>query len=360
MKPPVLRPILAALAVTFAGLGSASAFTNPFSGIVSFGDSLSDLGNTVDEFDGLTDGENFLYNETGYNNLFYDVGRWSNGSVWVEHLASSLGLPALARNDGTGSNLTGTNFAWGGSTSGTGESDLIVDNLQTQIAHYLTILNTAGTGQPDVATTLFTVWSGGNDVIDDVTGARSITPQEVADNIGTAISTLYGAGGRSFLVPNLPPLGDKPNFLNTSYEAPADAFVSAYNPLLEAELSALEVQFSDIQIIRLDVYTLFSSILADPMAFGFTNVTDQSYTANASLPDKGSVVPDPDNYLFWDGTHPTRIGHEIIGNAAYGVVVAAVPEPAATAAFVVAAIALLAVVRRARRNGLRSHSGLPG
>jgi phospholipase/lecithinase/hemolysin len=345
MKLPVFRPVAAALFITVAGLSSSFA---SFTGIVSFGDSLSDLGNTVAEFDGLTDGENILYDETGYNNAFYDVGRWSNGSVWVENLASSLGLPALVRNDGT--SLTGTNFAWGGSLSGTGHTDLIVNNLQTQIGDYLTILGTSGNSQPAMASTLFTVWSGGNDVIDLVTDGTTITPQQIADNIGTAISSLYGAGGRSFLVPNLPPLGDKPNFLNTSSEAPANAFVNSYNPVLEAELTSLETEFADIQIIRLDIYTLFSDILANPATYGFTNVTDQSYTKNSALPEKGSVVADPDDYLFWDGTHPTRIGHEIIGAAAYGAVTSAVPEPATTAAavFVIAAVAIRIVRRRLR------------
>jgi hypothetical protein len=40
-----------------------------------------------------------------------------------------------------------------------------------------------------------------------------VTPQQICDHVAKAITALYHEGGRYFVVPNLPPLGDKPNYL---------------------------------------------------------------------------------------------------------------------------------------------------
>ena len=134
-----------------------------FSGIVAFGDSLSDLGNTYNYSSDLT-----LW-LIGYDPYYYDQGRWSDGPLWVEDLDLRLGFAALQRNDGT--NLYGTDFAWGGSTSGEGYTSFTffpgfyLPNLQTQIAKYLKLRSVPHARMPDISQTLFTVWSGGNDVI---------------------------------------------------------------------------------------------------------------------------------------------------------------------------------------------------
>src|SRR5690606_33362232 len=81
-----------------------SAYAGPFSGLVVFGDSLSDMGNiaqaSVDIFPGR----------------YYYNGRFSNGPVWVESLSVGLGLGELQR-----STAGGGDFAYGGAkTTGTG------------------------------------------------------------------------------------------------------------------------------------------------------------------------------------------------------------------------------------------------
>lgn len=213
--------------------------------------------------------------------------------------------------------LYGTDFAWGGSTSGDGSAFHLLPNLQTQIGYYLSILSaTQYVRMPKISETLFSVWSGGNDVIYAVTKQANITPAEVCANISTAIQTLYGNGGRFFFVPNLPPLGKKPNFLNTQYEAPADAFVAQYNPLLKAELAKLQGELAGVTIIPFDVHSLFVDVLKNPKNYGLTNTTDSAYVSNSSCPNGGYVVNNPEQYLFWDGTHPTIAGHAIVGREA--------------------------------------------
>ena len=303
------------LTLVAVGFSLFSANAQKFSGIVAFGDSLSDLGNTYS-----TLGDWGAYGLADYNSYFYDQGRWSNGPLWIEDIGLKFGFAALQRNDG--SNLYGTDFAWGGSTSFDGFSFAVLANLQQQVAYYINLLSTKYARMPKPADALFTVWSGGNDVIYYVTypDLYPLKPQEVSDNIGKAIAALYKAGARSFLVPNLPPLGDKPNFRNTKYQKPADDFVVAYNPMLHTKLAGLRQTLPGITILEFDVYTLFQDALNDPAKYGLTNAKDTAYIADIFYSHGGYLVDDVDKYLFWDGTHPTSVGHAIVGEGAYKVI----------------------------------------
>lgn len=308
--------VLIALSSSCCLLQSANA--QKFSAIVAFGDSLSDLGNTYNYSSSLS-----LW-LIGYDPYYYDQGRWSDGPVWVEDLDQRLGFAALQRNDGT--NLYGTDFAWGGSTSGDGYTsftyfpDFYLPNLQTQIANYIKLLSTPHARMPDIAQTLFTVWSGGNDVIylvQEYSGVPKATPERVRDHIGTAITTLYHAGGRYFLVPNLPPLGDKPNYrTNPKWKMEAEQFVNEYNPLLHAELAELSQKLGGITIIELHAHKLFNEVVRNYTNYGLTDVTQAAF-------NDGKVVNNPGQYLFWDVTHPTWVGHGIVGKNAYDTLQAA-------------------------------------
>src|SRR4051794_6489859 len=74
---------------------NAAVRAGGITGIVSFGDSLTDTGN--------------LYAATGQPPAPYDMGRFSNGPLWVEYLANQLGVAAP-----TASLLGGSNYAWAG------------------------------------------------------------------------------------------------------------------------------------------------------------------------------------------------------------------------------------------------------
>jgi phospholipase/lecithinase/hemolysin len=51
----------------------------------------------------------------------------------------------------------------------------------------------------------------------------------------------------------------------------------------------------------------------------------------------------PDQYLFWDGVHPTAAAHRMLGDA----FMAAVPEPGGIALLLVALLAMAVIRRRA-------------
>jgi len=304
-----------------------SASGQPYNGLIAFGDSLSDLGNLYITLGG-TASDQMIYADIGYTAApgRYDNGRYSNGPLWVEHLADQLGLGPLAPNNGYQPLTVGTDFAYAGARSGTGGTDFIIPNLLTQIECYLTLTN--GAASP---TALYTIWAGGNDVIDYIGDQMPNTPGAIgqftdtmASNISTAVTTLFNAGGRNFLVANLPALGDKPSYVNTPNQPFANAMVTSYNPKLAQALAILRTQHPGLRLAAWDVYSDFNQVLQNPAAFGFTNDTDAAFSSTGPYP--GSVVANPNQHVFWDETHPTAPGHAILGQFAYQAV-RQIPEP---------------------------------
>jgi phospholipase/lecithinase/hemolysin len=341
------------LAASFVLLTVASAHGATYSAIYAFGDSLSDLGNTYNALGGTASDE-AIYYELGYTTQpgRYDNGRWSNGPLWIEHVNSALGLPTLRRNDGIQNPFTHTNYAFGGSESGSGHLDLgLLPNLLTQI-QTMTTLSLGSVPQDG----LYSVWSGGNDVINYILDGEPNTPAGIdtltttmAGNISTAMTNLYNAGARHMIVPNLPALGDKPSFVNTPNQAFANDIVTSYNPKLADAITDFRTAHPDATITSWDVYTQFQDMLANPGSYGFTN-TEQAALNNSGL-YPGVVSATPNTHVFWDGTHPTEVGHQILGQSALEAlgVTLTIPEPTTLVLLSVGSIAMCS--RRSRRPG---------
>jgi phospholipase/lecithinase/hemolysin len=284
----------------------------PITGIVVFGDSLSDTGNVA--LAGIP-------TEPPRPSPPYYAGRFSNGPVWVERLASRLGLPLSPSLKG------GTDYAYGGAETGqAGTSTVGTPNIGTQVSTYLSGHPKVGAGQ------LFVVWGGANDFL----LAGQTNPAAVIGNLQAAIGALAAAGAKNFLVPNLPLLGELPETRGTPYQGPLDQLTAGFNAGLEQMLKGEEAS-QGIVIHRLDVAKLFGDALSHPGAYGLTNVTDPALNVAT-----GQVVPDPGSYLFWDPIHPTEAGHRLIGDAA----AAMVPEPASWALLLAGGAGLAALARR--------------
>lgn len=303
-RPGARLLLVAALALSWAP-GAAAL---PFDALVSFGDSLSDVGS------GPPEPPDF-------------GGRASNGPLWHEHLAMQMGLEPAETRD----------FAIGGATSG--RDGFLGDEtgLLPQVEEYAAAPPALGT-RP-----LFTVWAGGNDALDAAFSGGPLDPEalaaEAAANVATAVETLADAGARDFLVPDLPdaslfPITD--DFAGLGEEA--SVYSEAFNADLEAELATLDAS-RDLNLHRLGAAELFDAIVADPAAFGLENVSDGC----TALLNNEDPCEDPDAYLFWDPVHPTTAVHGLLG--ARGL--QAVPEPG-TGLLVAAGIALVGVARRRR------------
>jgi len=286
--------------MVMVGLMSAAVQSFAFSRVVLFGDSLSDTGNVFALTGGATP-------PAPYWN-----GRYSNGPVWAERLASGLGLSANASLTG------GTNFAFGGAEANTGStlSHNGTPNVGAQIGQF-----TAGGGSL-TSTDLVSLWIGGNDFLNGATN-----PSTVAGYVGTHLNTLYGLGGRTFLIPNLPLLGYTPGYVGTAMEAPVNALTAGYNTALSATVANFRATHSGVTVRELDVATLFNTVRTDPSAYGLTDVTHNYLTTGGN----------PDQFLFWDNVHPTQQIHMLVGNAA----LQAVPEPTSMVALGLGGLALM-------------------
>ncbi|HTM28670.1 MAG TPA: autotransporter domain-containing protein [Rhodanobacter sp.] len=346
-------------AITAALLYSATAAAANFSQVIVFGDSLSDDGNI-----------SLATAPTVQPPLRFTT---NPGTLGIEHVASHFGFtlqPSL---------LGGTDFAWGGAgvlTNSPG-TPAAVPTLTSQVGAYL-----AG-GTVD-SHALYSIWGGANDIFYAATsaGAAATAQQLIAQNIAAQIAQLQGAGlpqvqidallpqitqavtaavtqqvqaaagvsslmtaeqaqaaigaaaqqevkligqlqaagVKNILVFNLPNIGTTPS---ATAQGPAGAAALTglsliFNGQLNTGLAQMQTG-----IIPVDAYGLLSEAIANPSAYGFSNVTDPACGAGATsvaCGPQGSGLPftyapgTDQSYLFADGVHPTTATHAMLGD----------------------------------------------
>ncbi|MEQ9671250.1 SGNH/GDSL hydrolase family protein [Coleofasciculus sp. G2-EDA-02] len=242
-----------------------------------FGDSLSDMGTVFQMTGGMHP-----------PNPTYYKGRYSNGRVWVEYLALRLKLPSKRV----------TNLAYGGATTGSASSSL-VPGLVTQVQSFTQAHQRTN---PDA---LYVLWAGANDYLQ---GASSATIP--VENVTGAIASVASVGAKNILVANLPDLGQLPATRTSANSASLSALTQAHNQGLRRSLKVLSQQHPDLKIATLDANTLYREAIANPAAFGFTNVTSACVSGSGACSN-------PAQFLFWDSIHPTTAAHRILGEAAF-------------------------------------------
>ena len=267
------------------------------SNLLAFGDSLSDMGNAKDSILNVPDVPP------------YWQGRFSNGPVWLEYVSTAFGLTTTV-----GSlSEQGDNRAFGGAQTGQGFSYLLLQNVGTQIANYLANVQTTISSNDIVA-----LWAGGNDFLYGTANSDTIVA-----NMESHLRQLYEAGARQFIVPNLPPLEKTPEILTRSQnqQSTIAAEVISYNTKLANLISDLTAELG-IAVNFIDAWSLFNDIVANKAALGFTNTQDAACSAPSTLlplpicNSNSDVANNPDEYLFFDKAHPTRVMHEFIAHFA--------------------------------------------
>jgi len=278
--------------------------------LIVFGDSLSDSGNyfvntgefSVQPFEFIPSAP---YARSGFH--------FTNGRTWIERVARQLndrrsGKPAFRRPGRF------TNYAYG--TARSRASGTAFD-LGNQVGLFLSDFNGQAPQQPT-----YVMWTGANDVRDavnalfiDPSGATSsgILNEAVtatADNI----IALYGSGARTFMVANVPNIGLTPAVRAFGPEAEAAALQMSilYNQGLGQALDSLEV-FPEIRIVRLDVFEILAELVDDLQSEGRVNVTESCINPGVIV---DAICDRPGKYLFWDGIHPTRVGHRHLAREA--------------------------------------------
>lgn len=288
------------------------------SALLVFGDSLSDVGNAfaqrgVDAFPCPPHWQ----------------GRRCDGPVWVEGLASGLGLPPLRP-----SLAGGSDHAFGGARSGEGLSAKGMPNLLEQVIGFLGGVAdpaargfdpaAAGVAAPaapakrsalDPAGTLVVLRAGANDYL-DAPPAPAVA-QAVNAHLLEAVTGLAAAGYRRFLVPSELPWGWAPLDLPGVTEAARlqlNHLIASQNRALAAALRQLAAE-RGLTVVQPDFEAQLLAVRADPAGHGFADVQ------RPRLPGDGrqsaAAVPDAAAHLWWDSWgHLTAAFHRLLAQRA--------------------------------------------
>ena len=312
MKNIVLCALCAVLASAALVAGQAHA-----ADVFVFGDSLSDAGN-IYQMTGETTASPYPLVPT----YPYTMGgfHYSNGKTWAERFAQIAGDVDGGKASRSNPGKNG-NYAHGGARGRNNAMHPSPDSLaqaQAMIADF--------GGAP--ANAIYVVQFGGNDIRDalgavafypdgspDLTASVGILYQAAAEVAGT-IQVLYSAGARHFLVANAPDLANAPA---VALQGPQVQFITAiftgtFNGVLDGYLLALAAS-PGITIDRLDMYAFTNELVANPGGYGLTNVTSPCLNF---LVESGGKCENPDEYLFWDGLHPTATVHKQLAQEAAG------------------------------------------
>jgi phospholipase/lecithinase/hemolysin len=310
-----IASFLMAIAATLVlNLSAVSAgLPAPYSGIVVFGTSLSDPGNAFALRGGTNTPPDYLVDPLLIPSAPYARGghHFSNGATWIEQLARSLGLAGSVRPAYASGSLEATNYAVGAARA---YEDGLNINLSEQVQTFL-----ADHGGVAPSDALYVIEMGGNDIRDAIvayqTGgfpaAQSILQQAIR-SIAQNIQVLSAAGARDFLVwlppnPGLTPALQRLNQASPGVVQLATALTQAFNAGLSATLAQLS-QIPGITIRTLDASALLNTLVSDPSAYGLTNVDTACVTPGVAP----FFCQAPDDYLYWDGIHPTRAAHAIV------------------------------------------------
>lgn len=257
----------------------AAVHASPVTRIIVFGDSLSDPGN--------------LYQASEHTDPPvppYYQGRFSNGPIWVDYMASQYGIAVESH-------------AVGGATTGThnlaNQAPGQYDGLQQQIQGWAA----AQGADPDA---VYFIWAGSNDF-------SLLPPAATPDQIGlffaeaignllNAAATLYAAGAQNVVIGNVPDLGLTPEARQAGLSDQLTMLVQSFNAELAA---AIERMFAEALI--LDSFGMLHEIVAMAEDLGITNLTDACFIRGEST----APCANPENYLFWDVMHPTSQVHGI-------------------------------------------------
>ncbi|KAK4047131.1 hypothetical protein OIV83_005583 [Microbotryomycetes sp. JL201] len=212
-----------------------------------------------------------------------------NGPVYTEYMAQDLLLPLESLATGGASISTRVS-----SLSGQ-HGDWPVDCILQQIDKYTT-------NKTDESGTAFVIYAGANDAyfgVKENTG----TPADVIEDLKAALVTLKSVGGRYFIIPTLPPLGDDYPYSNVFPEVsePMHAFSAEFRERL------LEWAKDEPTVAVADFYAFYEKLMADPSKQGF----------DENKRKKGCLETDclePEGYIWFDDFHPTTVVHRMLAD----------------------------------------------
>ncbi|XP_047042783.1 GDSL esterase/lipase At1g09390-like [Lolium rigidum] len=322
--------------------------------LFNFGDSNSDTGSLPAAYGfylGPPAGRRFFHRTTG---------RWSDGRLYIDFIAESLGISYLSPYlESSGSNFTdGVNFAVAGAAAASNQS-AIPFPMATQVNQFLHFKNRTRDLRPlelgsmlkeeDFRGAVYSIDVGQNDIT--LAFLANLTlPEIVADGgplaaaaakVEDAVRALYGAGGRKFWVYNTGPLGCLPQTLALR-QKPGDEVdpvgcLAAYNTAaraLNAGLAAACRRLADVYgtgeradratVVCTDMYAIKYDLFANHSQYGFERPL-MACCGNGGPPynyvnlktcgqPTATACPEGERYVSWDGVHYTEDANTIVAS----------------------------------------------
>lgn len=268
--------------IIFLGYVQTQTGLLPLNTIVAFGDANTDTGN--------------VYNLTNYQWPLvppYYQGRFTNGPVWIEYLNISNIL----------------NYAYGDATIDndnliagyTGPNRTLVPGIRQQIVTYLTAQYVT---TMDLSQTLYIIWAGGDEYMIN----SSVSPSTVVATLLAAVYDLLVIGIEKLIVVNLPPLQSYPGI---NYDTIFSTLVIQHNNYLLSNITLIQSQYPQVSIEIFDLHSLITQILSDKSMYKLNTINPCWTQSNYKIISQCS---NPDQYVFIDNYHFTRVVHQIIAD----------------------------------------------
>jgi outer membrane lipase/esterase len=256
----------------------------PFDTIISFGDDNTDTGNTYN----LTDDQWPLVPP-------YYNGRFTNGPVWIE----MLGMTTIMNYAYIGATIDNNNLVMGF----TGPNRTNVPGIRQQIQTYLSNIDVTATNS---SRTLYVIWGGTNDYLDD----PSLTADLVVSSLMDAVYDLVLVEIANLLVINQPPLQAYPPFNRPTENKTISALIINHNTYLSSNISQVATEYTQTSIQIFDLYSLITNILSNN-SIPTLNTIDACWDI---LNDSRVLLQckNPNNYVFIDNYHFTTSIHQTI------------------------------------------------
>lgn len=262
-----------------------------YTDVVVFGDSFSDNGN----------GSYRISNGTWPPSQYFE-GRFSNGPVWAELLASNLSakLHDYAVGGSTTSNRLVQGFTGKGSTIPVPSTDEQVDGFLGNVPKSL-----------DIPSTLFVVSGGLNDLFFQ----PNLSAYQSKDVLAQQVKKLQSAGAQDFVFFNYYDASTIPfdTFTTVENKAQNEKWSADFGRALTDLHASVPGSFYYDSAAELFPHLYY---YGEPTAYGFDQlgaygsclVGTYQETPNVTLCDA------PDTKVFWDEYHPTRVTHALFAS----------------------------------------------
>jgi outer membrane lipase/esterase len=146
--------------------------------------------------------------------------------------------------------------------------------------------------------------------------AVALVTSSVSATIGhliTDATNLAQLGARTLIVPNVPELGNTPDYNTSALGIElGDAFSNLHNAALPGAMESVH-NATGTNIIVLNVAQLLNNAVANPALYGFSNATQACIDVSSCV--NGSTATQ-NSYVFWDGVHPTTHSQYLIARYA--------------------------------------------